>query len=1230
MKKTPRNPQQAGFALVVTLSLMILLTIIAVAFLGLSSVSLRSSSQAASASIARNNARLGMMMALNELQRTLGPDRAVSASAAAVVNNPNQPHILGAWTSEPRNQSGTADWRWTPTRGGAPDYGSKSQKFDRWLVSTANPEDAEDPGFPGANAPSGNGSIALVGDRSLGAGSVSTLVRAEKVPIVKSGRSDGKYAWSVSDENAKAAIQLSDPAITPSAGEEIASRGVPTRVRADILSAALAPALEKPENLISLETAVIPGGSGTKNEFAARFHDFTTSSVGLLTDTSRGGLKVDLTTIFEEGGNNDSPNTINDYFDSSSPYSDSPTDTTFNAPNFGPARWTYFRDTYRKYKNLQSNGGELRYTLTDKDLERTGTGVLNVPDTHRLLPVIAKVQMAFSLASHVEHLGNRPSFYNNYGVNPHNPVQKATNADFHVIHLVTDPVVTLYNPYDVALELRHLRVRIWDPPIGFKFKKVLSNTGQEFDFRSTTENQGFLPLARYQAANQNNANARKTFTLLLTDGTDTGPGNSLKLMPGEVKVFSPRVEPDWSWTYETDHRRNFFDHNFADNSGNKDRRGGANANFGVQTVPGWTSKAGFSLDHLSLDGSRPDNTKYEFERTQPGFPNGSFVATYKEDGVRVEAKPMKANGSASTTFQIDIMAGVEEGVIDPGSTQSDSQNQNVIRDVLRSYKFTLGNPAEELIGNVATVDRLFLAKDLLQANGDTGIGGKKTFAMLEVSARTTKDDLTDNKPWLYNNPVVEGADQLTNRVGLSNQSYDIRFKEMTSFNDFPGGIEVDPQTDRGYFGASSFKSEDGSSFVNMIHVPSAPAASLGDFVHSNLLGGAPLPRVLHALGNGNQHPLINAGAVSQSLSGNQIFDHSYLLNDALWDKYYFSSLTNYGSVLLGNRSRESVIEGVISGNTPALNQRLVTLVGASSSGELAKELDDMDARELSRKLSKYVGVSGAFNLNSTSVDAWRAVLASTRDRVINGGNIGTSNIADRTFDNDNETPFVRWNKPVAAAGESSGMRWAGYRALTDDQITDLAEAIVEEIKARGVEDQAPAFSVGEFVNRRPGSPVSSGSPNHEQKGLLQVAIDRTNINDIATQSNRDGKQISGASVSTLRKRGANNTDAMTGSTAEGTPAFLTQGDLMAALGGIATVRGDTFKIRSYGEATDAAGTTILARAWCEVIVQRVPDYVDPGDLPETPTADLNNVNEIFGRRFNIVSFRWLNENEVMN
>jgi hypothetical protein len=49
------------------------------------------------------------------------------------------------------------------------------------------------------------------------------------------------------------------------------------------------------------------------------------------------------------------------------------------------------------------------------------------------------------------------------------------------------------------------------------------------------------------------------------------------------------------------------------------------------------------------------------------------------------------------------------------------------------------------------------------------------------------------------------------------------------------------------------------------------------------------------------------------------------------------------------------------------------------------------------------------------------------------------------------------------------------------------------------------------------------------------------------------------------------------------------------------------------------------------VVQRVPEYVDPADRPSLnpytdPTASA--ANKTFGRRINVVSFRWLSTNEI--
>jgi hypothetical protein len=46
------------------------------------------------------------------------------------------------------------------------------------------------------------------------------------------------------------------------------------------------------------------------------------------------------------------------------------------------------------------------------------------------------------------------------------------------------------------------------------------------------------------------------------------------------------------------------------------------------------------------------------------------------------------------------------------------------------------------------------------------------------------------------------------------------------------------------------------------------------------------------------------------------------------------------------------------------------------------------------------------------------------------------------------------------------------------------------------------------------------------------------------------------------------------------------------------------------------------------VVQRVPDFVDPSDEAHKPVPK-SKINLTFGRRFNIVSFRYLDPREVI-
>jgi len=85
--------------------------------------------------------------------------------------------------------------------------------------------------------------------------------------------------------------------------------------------------------------------------------------------------------------------------------------------------------------------------------------------------------------------------------------------------------------------------------------------------------------------------------------------------------------------------------------------------------------------------------------------------------------------------------------------------------------------------------------------------------------------------------------------------------------------------------------------------------------------------------------------------------------------------------------------------------------------------------------------------------------------------------------------------------------------------------------------------------------------------------------------------------------------------------------VLQVIGSSISVRSDTFRVRAYGEVLDSSGK-IAAQAWCEAIIQRAPEYLDASDSPDTRPSNLNPINVKFGRRFVIVSFRWLHSDEI--
>jgi hypothetical protein len=177
----------------------------------------------------------------------------------------------------------------------------------------------------------------------------------------------------------------------------------------------------------------------------------------------------------------------------------------------------------------------------------------------------------------------------------------------------------------------------------------------------------------------------------------------------------------------------------------------------------------------------------------------------------------------------------------------------------------------------------------------------------------------------------------------------------------------------------------------------------------------------------------------------------------------------------------------------------------------------------------------------------------------------------------------------------------------------LARNIVKQVRARG-----PFLSLADFVNRQLGSGPAA------QRGALQQAIDDSNLNAAPAADANAGYDITSSQVGGHNHA---NPEAGEGPSYQGAPGFLSQEDLLGVLGNAATARSDTFTIRGYGEARDPTGTKVLSRATCEAVVQRFPEWIDPKDSAATSPPS-SQANQSFGRRFSIISFRWLAADEI--
>ncbi|MCX6953008.1 MAG: hypothetical protein NTV51_12705, partial [Verrucomicrobia bacterium] len=363
-------------------------------------------------------------------------------------------------------------------------------------------------------------------------------------------------------------------------------------------------------------------------------------------------------------------------------------------------------------------------------------------------------------------------------------------------------------------------------------------------------------------------------------------------------------------------------------------------------------------------------------------------------------------------------------------------------------------------------------------------------------------------------------------------------------------------------------------------------------------------------------------------------------NNSLFDQYFFSGLGPGSTWTDLTRPLPNTLARVLrrkpDGTAVAVNDFAAAGTVLSTPPPPADPNDPVLPPVLAAGLSaKYLLQGGAFNLNSTEPDAWAAVLRSVRFP------------AGREFQYLDADPATGTNADTAVAtlsAEAAFPRFSfsaqetykttpgylhtdtgttnsftvhteyyrqGLRTLDAATVTALAQNIAAAVKTR-IAAKGPFLSVEEFLQ-----PVVTTV-------VVPDTSDATGVATITTTTT--GPSLLEQAIVDLKLNLDPNDPA--GGNLPFSSSFLTQADLLTALAPVLFVRSDTFTIRAYGEATNPVTLLSEGKAWCEAVVQRLPEPFAPATSGQPTDDEYKTPPGSYGRRFKIVSFRWLTKSDI--
>ena len=1263
---------RSGFALVIALSLMAFVLLLILSITSFVVVEQQSANIAKQQLTAKQNALLGLQIAIGELQQRLGPDQRATASAD-ILDSSNNPYTL-VWHSDPTKgwDSATKDW----ITGGNADFALPLLSVDPAKLNALISSGGE------FNESALDNPVELMTTTKPSNGTLTSL-KAERRPLTDAqGATTGNYAWVAQDESLKANLKtehgdyqntdsdldlvetsrrLSVFPYANAAGIEIKGESSFDTIDPVVngeLNDGYFEKIQKAEDLGDLITSGLldpADESGSKAEQLAPYRNhFTLNSKGVLADAKNGGLRRDLSRGLDD-----------QYYEK---LHDVPvfgvdrngkTTANGNSEPIGD-QWKFFRDFYNFYRpvddGLASDLGSknifyghsnarfpdsstrMRYAddYVSKDINHiynssspSYSTKITPPNTNSwyvfspmLRPVVLRKTIRIGLQTRLITAGDTI-----------NSADDELNVGKYALQFKVYPSMVLWNPFNVAIDL--------DPnnsnnPLAIG-RVIKFHTGGNID----------IPI------NINGKDHKLDLSLIspyLTAFSEDGfesENMPKELAPGEIlllglkdtyfaKIEKNPYQPQGNVIIEALNGDPIYDglqkKEFSPPSNKRFQRWDS-----VFMAPVLGSEYGIKDDEIANNlrfhlypAASKYNVKSEnciiFENTYfNGVKNKDIAVNIKLPNGRLIRTNVQVTAYDEPALYLDKNDPV---IIKPNPNQLNSNEywwQGFITETPQKY-----NPAFHLVPNA---DLIYLDEEVTYSSAKAISKGEPyPFYQIDFRARTLLGEDADG----YGNPAFPsfanvnflGLTTLAVRGGNNTPGADTtgdvkalyipeRMSKSGSFNELP---PHDSNTGYAFYGESF---DTGVSQIIQYDIPRHPIVSIADFKNITIgwYEDAP-PRPIgaswpNATIRDLSTPYIRSHKSSGSFNNGAGCDTSYFYNNALFDSFFFSGIPSI------NRDGDGDIRGqtfpfgqkfdqaYVDSGKPLANTRLIYYEDPN--------VDDF--RELSggaglktsdgfEKTAAHLMIDAPFNINSTSPTAWQAILSGFRGQTINGIDHETRNFKDYEGVG---SPFV--DHFIPAADDES--LYTGHRRLTDNQIADLSAALTREIRDRGISN-----SLGDFLNRD-----LNGIGENQMMSRIDEAIKVAGLN--GTQRITDSTKIDDeVTARPDLKDGAHMFAAnLAGETGAGLPSYLKQQDIIRPLAPIMTSRGDTFVIRTYGESVDPVTKKVMGKVRCEAIVQRVPNYVEDS-IQAWEIPSLGSQNEKFGRRLKIVSFRWLNDNDA--